>query len=392
MRFSAIAITGIALMSAAWASDAFFGDWKLNPSKSTSSDGRVAKDGRALIEPDNSGGYLQISETVFAEGPALRFNSRMQFDGTKGDGTFEDHPVQYVSKRIDGNAFEISIRELKAEQAGQSIRVSVAPEDRTLTMVWLNGSSAPLRKLVYEKAPEGPLMAVGKTLDHAFGPAAVFEYRVHLKSGEYCQGKVEQKDGSVNIASYGPDGARLHSYGGPPTGSKTFALEAPVEGTYRIVLRSPPKPATSYTITIDKILPPGDWPHGEPAKEKFTSPRLASLRKELEAGNSSAVASFWQEVEKQGTPLIEPLKDNTTDNLVTFLWRATTETHNVFIIWFPYAAAKPDDYTMVRLANTDVWYRTVKIRRGARFAYQLSPNDSLTFDQPSPSRMATERI
>jgi enterochelin esterase-like enzyme len=389
MRFPAIIITAITAISAARASDAFFGDWKLNPSKSTSSDGRVATDGRALIEPDNSGGYLQISETVFAEGPALRFNSRVQFDGTPGDGVLEDHPVQYVSKRIDGNAFEISLRALKAEESSRAIRVSVAPEGHTLTMLWLNGSSAPLRKLVYEKAPEGPLIEVGNTLDHAFGTGAVFEYRVHLKSGEYCQGKVDQKDGSINIASYGPDGARLHSYGGPPTGNKTFALEAPVAGTYRIVLRSPPKPATSFTITIDKIVPAGAWPRGEPAKERFTSPRIATLRKEVEAGNSSAVASFWQEIEKQGTPLVESLKDNTTDNLVTFLWRATTETHNVFVMWFPYAGAKPDDYTMVRLANTDIWYRTVKIRRGARFAYQLSPNDPLTFDSSSTSRMAT---
>ena len=44
---------------------------------------------------------------------------------------------------------------------------------------------------------------------------------------------------------------------------------------------------------------------------------------------------------------------------------------------------------MVRLGQTDVWYRTVKIRRGARFAYSLSPNDPLTFDEASISRMST---
>src|SRR3984957_15133955 len=212
MRLTWIVAAGIFVTLTAKGSDAFIGDWKLNPAKSGFADGRAAKDGRALIEPDNSGGYLQISETVFAEGPALRFNSRVQFDGTPGDGILEDHPVQYVSKRIDGNAFEISLRALKAEQASRAIRVSVAPKDHTLTILWLDGSSAPLRKLVYEKAPEGPLIEVGKTLEHAFGTGGVFEYRVHLKSGEYCQGKVDQKDGSINIASYGPDGARLHSY------------------------------------------------------------------------------------------------------------------------------------------------------------------------------------
>jgi enterochelin esterase-like enzyme len=237
--------------------------------------------------------------------------------------------------------------------------------------------------------PEGPLLEAGKTLDHAFGPAAIFEYRVNLQAGEYCQGKVDQKGGSVNIAAYGPDGVRIHSFGGPPAGNKVFALEAPVSGTYRIVLRSPPKPATSYAITIDKTVPLDDRLHSEPEKEKFTSPRMASLRKEVEAVNSNAVTNFWHEIEKEGAPLIEPLKDNNTDNLVTFLWRGTTETRNVFILWFPFAAAKPDDYKMVRLGNTDVWYRTLKIRRGARFAYQLSPNDPLTFNELSISRVAT---
>src|SRR5207245_4393777 len=63
---------------------------------------------------------------------------------------------------------------------------------------------------------------------------------------------------------------------------------------------------------------------------------------------------------------------------------------NVFILWLPYAAAKPDDYQMARLGSTGVWYRTLKIRRSARFAYQLSPNDPLTFDESaSPQRNAT---
>ena len=55
------------------------------------------------------------------------------------------------------------------------------------------------------------------------------------------------------------------------------------------------------------------------------------------------------------------------------------------ILWGPYATAKPADYQMVNIAGTDVWYRTRAIRRGARFAYQLSPNDPLEFDQDSGS-------
>jgi enterochelin esterase family protein len=389
MRLAAIILTGI-VTSAAWGSDAFVGDWKLNAGKSVFTDGRAIKDGRALIEPDNRGGYLQFSESIFSSGPGLRFSSRVQFDGTAGDGTLEERPVQFTSKRIASDAFEISVRDRETDQMTRTVRISVAPQEHVLTIAWADGKSAPLRKLVYEKAVEGPLLEAGKTIEHAFGPAAVFEYRVALRAGEYCQGTVDQKGGSINIGSYGPDGSRLHNVNGSPTGIKTFSLEAPLTGTYRLVLRSAASPAESFAIKVDKIVPSSARPHGEPAKEKFPSPRIAALRKKVESGDTQAIAAFWREVEKEGTPIVERMEDNDKDNLVTFLWRGSSETHNVFVLWFPFAASKPADYQLARFGEADLWYRTLKIRRGARFAYQLSPNDPLVFDeQASIQRSAT---
>jgi enterochelin esterase-like enzyme len=373
----------------ACAADAFVGDWKLNLAKSQSMSGPPVKDGRALIEPDNAGGYLQFSETVFTDGPSLRFNTHVQFNGTPENATLETRPVEHISKRVDSNTFEISIREANTGKLERVVRLVASPQDSTLTMAWSDASSSLIRKLVYERAPEGSLLETGKTIEQKFGPAGVFSYRVNLQAGQYCEGKVDQKGGSVNMAVYGPDGSRMHGFGGPPTGDKSFAWEAPDAGTYKLVLRSAVKPAESYAITIDKIVRVEDRLRSQPVKEKFTSPRMAALRKDVESGNSGAVAKFWQEIEKQGTPLIEPFKDSPADALVTFLWRAKAETRNVLILWFPYTVAHPEDFEMVRLGETDVWYRTVKIRRGARFAYQLSPNDPLTFDESSIARMAT---
>lgn len=235
------------------------------------------------------------------------------------------------------------------------------------------------------------MLEIGKTVEHEFGTAAVFEYRVRLRAGEYCQGKVEQHGGSINMSDYAPDGARIHNFGGPPTGSRVFALEAPVAGIYRIVLRSPANAAKSYAITLEKVVGPDERLRSSPAEEKFSSPRITALRKEVEGGNTAAVTSFWDYVHKNGAPIIEPM-EKSTDHLVTFLWQGTPETRNVLIGWFPFAAAKPEDYQMMRLAKTDVWYRTLKIRSGARFAYSLSPNDPLTFDGPtSMQRMATSQ-
>ena len=384
MRFAVAAAAGIFAALSAAGSDAFVGDWKLNPAKSSFADGRTPLDGRALIEPDNAEGYQQFSETVFKDGAPLRFTSRVQLDGTTGDGVLEERFIQFVSRKIDANAFEIVIRDLETAKVSRVMRVVAQPQEHTLTMLWTNGDSSPIRTLVYEQAPEGPALEVGKTLQHAFGPGATFAYRVNLKAGEYCQGRVEQKGGAINMAAYGPDGARIRSFGGPPAGDKVFGFEAPVEGAYRIVLRSAAAPAESYGITVDKISTIAERLHVEPAKDKLVSPRMAALRKD-------GVAAFWKDIEQHGAPLIEPMEGNDRDMLVTFLWRAKTETRNVLIVWYPFTPVKPEDYQMRRLADTDVWYRTVKVRRGARFAYTLSPNDPLTFDESSTSRMATEQ-
>ncbi len=112
------------------------------------------------------------------------------------------------------------------------------------------------------------------------------------------------------------------------------------------------------------------------ADDELSSPRLQALKREIEAGNRAALESFWQEMAKQTTPLIEPVTDDTHYRLVTFVWRAKEETRHVVI----FGGAGGFDVSknhLARLLDTDLWFRTYKIRSDARFTYSLSPNDSL---------------
>jgi enterochelin esterase family protein len=109
---------------------------------------------------------------------------------------------------------------------------------------------------------------------------------------------------------------------------------------------------------------------------EIISPRVSALKKDVEAGNRAALDLFWQDVTKQGTPLIEPLSGNDRKVLVTFLWRAKEETKNV-VVWGGVAGTDVSQNQMARLLDTDVWYRTYKVGMDARFSYNLSPNDSL---------------
>jgi enterochelin esterase-like enzyme len=126
------------------------------------------------------------------------------------------------------------------------------------------------------------------------------------------------------------------------------------------------------------------------------SPRLASLQKELAAGNREALDRFWQQVTHDGTPIVEPIEGDAQNVMLTFLWRAKEETRNVLVLSGPARGDMSRDQ-MSRLSDSDVWYKTYRVPRDARFTYQLSPNDSLVpFDEVDPKdmskRVATVRI
>ena len=67
--------------------------------------------------------------------------------------------------------------------------------------------------------------------------------------------------------------------------------------------------------------------------------------------------------------MIEPAAGSDRDVLVTILWRATEETRNVFVFQLP-GIDKP----MARLLDTDLWYKTFRLQKGARFIYQFAAN------------------
>ena len=117
------------------------------------------------------------------------------------------------------------------------------------------------------------------------------------------------------------------------------------------------------------------------AAELSDSPRMAALRKSVEAGKRAAVLSdFWAEVKKESTPLIEPVSGEPQYSWVTFLWQAKENTANVVVIDGVATGIGGGDAAhsmMSRLPGTDVWYRTYKVRNDARFTYWISPNDSL---------------
>jgi enterochelin esterase-like enzyme len=99
------------------------------------------------------------------------------------------------------------------------------------------------------------------------------------------------------------------------------------------------------------------------------SPRLAALQDRLKAGDRGALDSFWKEINQNGAPMIEEVPGKDRDVLVTMLWRGGDETKNVFVFRLG-DVSKP----MTRLLDTDLWYKTFRLQKGARFIYQFATN------------------
>src|ERR1041384_2905146 len=98
-------------------------------------------------------------------------------------------------------------------------------------------------------------------------------------------------------------------------------------------------------------------------------PRLAALQNRLKTGDRGALDNFWKEVNERGAPIIEAVPGNDRDLLMTMLWRAGKETKNVFVFRLG-DVSKP----MERLLDTDLWYKTFQLQKGARFIYQFATN------------------
>src|SRR6185369_10166734 len=100
-----------------------------------------------------------------------------------------------------------------------------------------------------------------------------------------------------------------------------------------------------------------------------SSPRLLSLRDRLKAGDRTALDKFWKEISEQGAPIIESATDNDREVLVTMIWRTREETRNVFVFRLGDVSK-----SMTRLLDTDLWYKTFRLPKGARFIYQFATN------------------
>ncbi len=223
-------------------------------------------------------------------------------------------------------------------------------------------------------------------------PGKTHLYPISLNDGDYVSNSITQH-GKVDVTIFSPDGSRLRRFLGPPGEAKRqFAFVAEGTGVYSISIANPEGQSSKYELILEKILPLNERFQPTAWTDPYPSPRIEALRQQIarERGNTEA---FWRQVAQEGTPLVEPFGTDGKYHLVTFLWRARFETRNVLVMGsFGVPRQNSLDFAMHRLADTDVWYLTLKLPKGARFSYRLSPNDPLVLNGPrADQRRATRQ-
>jgi enterochelin esterase-like enzyme len=236
---------------------------------------------------------------------------------------------------------------------------------------------------VSAQAQSVPQLHVGQVQDGALKSGKSDSYALALNAGDFVETNVVTHGTRLLLTIYDPSGnkARGFGFGGP---GRSIAFVAESSGKYRLeVSLGPGATDGPYTFTLTRIV---SWDDSKQiaAKEKYQSPRIAALRAAVNEHQKGAVEDFWKEIHASGAPVVEPLKDDPQDMLVTFLYQGSAGTRSVLIGWEPYNYLYPDDYRMIQIAGTDVWYRTLKVDSRERFAYQLGPNAPPLFSSREP--------
>ena len=235
-------------------------------------------------------------------------------------------------------------------------------------------------------------LKINEPVGRLLSPGSVQSYAINLKAGDYVAGLLDQH-GRTDLTILAPDGSPVRHYPGPEEdGKRLCVFIADTPGAYRIDVTTPASQPVNYSLTLSQVLALDERLKPKPWQDPNPSPRIEALRKQAAAGNADLNA-FWKQVAAEGTPLAEPTEKDSQHQLVTFLWRGTSETRNVFPNGsFKIGGRYPLDYVFHQIPLTDVWYLTVRLPTGARFTYGLSVNDPLVFGGFQPDRFATTQV
>jgi len=187
-------------------------------------------------------------------------------------------------------------------------------------------------------------------------PQAAAQQRIAMQKGEFLSG-TWAADSGVTLDLLDAQGRHVRRLSDREKPAGVLMLVGPADGEY--IVRAQGRGA--YEWSVDERLPLSEQHAPAPAIE---SPRLAALAQTLAQGGTTA--AFWEEIQRQGTPLVEPA--TATHDRITFLWRGAERNVRLF------GGPSTDHAQLARLGDSDVWYVSFVVPKTARLSYRLAPD------------------
>jgi len=213
-------------------------------------------------------------------------------------------------------------------------------------------------------------MLLGDSLTRRIAAQSTDTVFISMRDADYAHFVLTHRSG-LTATVIKPNGALVRSWFVNPQmqGSSLIVWVAEGAGKYGITIASGDS-AAQYDLVFRQWLSLDERTRPVPKTRGVSSPTIDAMRRQVDSGITNTTA-FWRAVAERGTPLVEPLDANY--DLVTFLWRAEGDTRNAFAIAHVQVPEGPND-AMQQLGSTDIWYLTLPLPKGARFAYQMEPN------------------
>lgn len=136
-------------------------------------------------------------------------------------------------------------------------------------------------------------------------------------------------------------------------------------------------PAGAALLVVLGLVPPAGAQQG-PVEGRAASPRLMALAARVALGESGAIDGFWRELEQHGAPLVEADPATPGHSIVTFVARGGPGVlrirldSNLTVLLAAGSLLPPDSLGWLeRLGETDVWYRSFRLRNDTRVPYRF---------------------
>ena len=203
-----------------------------------------------------------------------------------------------------------------------------------------------------------------KTFNRDLAAGATDLFALDLKIDQIVQLTLEGQGKDVILSVYSPDGRVSRAFSSEPLKGDAlqFLATQPGRWSLKIAAREANAPA-AYRISGLKIT----TPHAPAPAEPEVSPRIRQIKSQADAD------VFWKEIGPNGSPLIEPIKDDPINRFTTFLWRGNADTQRVLLNFYN-CSPDPVDCFLHHVGGTDVWYRTMRLDHRLRTTYLLTPN------------------